>query len=90
MIETLEEAEVIIAELKQALKDDESDLWRVTNAVKKAIKGRSWMLEGRGCYAYDDDEYRKEFGYAFDEILDVIKDVQNPAQKRFHLVMSKG
>jgi hypothetical protein len=32
------------------------------------IKARRWITEGRGPYRYDDDEYRRETGYALDAI----------------------
>lgn len=37
--------------------------------VKKALSGRAWLREaGRGPYAYDDERYQQEFGWALDEI----------------------
>lgn len=38
------------------------------NQIKEAMNGRAWVLEGRGPYAYDDDEYRQEFRYALESI----------------------
>ena len=37
-------------------------------AIKEAIKGRAWLLEGRGPFEWDDDDYRKEFGGALTAI----------------------
>jgi len=82
--------EAVVSELKEALKADASDLWDVTNAIRKVIKSYEWIQEGRGSYAWDDDEYRKEAGRAFDEILNLICTVQHPAQKRFHNMMKLG
>ncbi len=79
----------LITELKEALEADSSDLWRVTNAIKKVVKSYSWITEGRGSYDYNDDDYRKETGNAFTEILNLINGIQPPAQKRFHSMMKK-
>jgi hypothetical protein len=37
-------------------------------AIRKAIGGHAWLLEGRGPYAWDDDRYRQEFGDAMRNI----------------------
>ena len=76
-----------IKELRAALKADASDLWQITNAIKKEIESRSWILEGRGCYEWDDDYYRDETRLAFEAVLNLIANVQHPAQKRFHLAL---
>lgn len=34
--------------------------------VTKEFEGREWIMEGRGCYAFDDDEYRKEVQYLYE------------------------
>lgn len=73
--------------LRQALEDDAADLWRVTNAIKKEIAARDWILEGRGPYAWDDDRYRDEARQAFEAVLKLIQAVQHPAQLRFHAVL---
>ena len=75
--------------LLQALQDDASDLWKVTNAIKKEIESRSWIMEGRGCYAWDDDRYRDETRLVFEAVLNLIKNVQHPAQLRFHGIVAK-
>ena len=68
---------------KQALIADASDLWNVTNAIKKEIESREWILEGRGCYEWDDNRYKDETRLAFEAVLELIKNVQHPAQQRF-------
>lgn len=90
MTDQLREATSTIADLRQVLQDDSSDLWRVTNAIKKVIESYSWITEGRGAYLYNDDRYREETQNAFNEILNIINGIQPPAQKRFHLVMNKS
>uniref|UniRef100_A0A6M3KTE1 Uncharacterized protein n=1 Tax=viral metagenome TaxID=1070528 RepID=A0A6M3KTE1_9ZZZZ len=74
---------------RKALEDDASDLWKVTNAIKKEIESREWIMEGRGSYAWDDDRYRDETRLAFEVVLELIKGVQHPAQLRFHGVEAK-
>ena len=76
--------------LLQALQDDASDLWKVTNAIKKEIESRSWIMEGRGCYAWDDNRYKDETRIAFEAVLELIKNVQHPAQLRFHEIVAKA
>jgi hypothetical protein len=73
--------------LKQALDDDANDLWRVTNEIKKVIESRDWITQGRGEAAWDDAQYQKETGIAFDAVLQLIATVQHPAQLRFHKVI---
>lgn len=34
--------------------------------VSKEFEGRKWIMDGRGCYSFDDDEYRKEVSYLFE------------------------
>jgi hypothetical protein len=72
---------------KQVLEDDATDLWKITNELKKEIKRHEWICEGRGCYAYDDDQYRQETRLAFDALLELIKNVQQPASNRFHKII---
>lgn len=37
-------------------------------AIETSLKARSWTLEGRGPYEWDDDDYRKEFGIWVNEV----------------------
>lgn len=83
------EAEQRIAVLEQALEADATDLWRVTNSIRDVIRARSWVTESRGSYEWDDQRYRDETRYAFNEVRKLIEDVQPPASKRFLTVMSK-
>jgi hypothetical protein len=77
-----------LKELEQALKDDASDLWKVTNAIKAEIKSHDWILEGRGSYAWDDDKYKDETRLVFEAVLKLIENVQHPAQLRFHRALA--
>jgi hypothetical protein len=35
--------------------------------VRKLFAGRTWLMEGRGLYPYDDDQYKLEVRWMFDE-----------------------
>lgn len=35
--------------------------------VRKMFEGRSWIMEGRGSYRYDDDRYKEEVRYLYEE-----------------------
>ena len=72
---------------ESALDADAADLWRVTNAIKKEIGAREWIMEGRGCYAWDDARYKDETRLVFEAVFKLIAEVQHPAQLRFHQVM---
>jgi hypothetical protein len=43
------------------------------NVIRK-IRSYSWILDGRGNYEWDDDDYRKEAGYAFGEVIAIAQD----------------
>lgn len=48
------------------------------NAVETAVRARQWVLQGRGPYEWDDDDYRKEFGIWMEEVyrvMDVLRKV---------------
>lgn len=34
--------------------------------ITKEFEGREWIMDGRGSYKYDDDEYRKEVTYLYE------------------------
>lgn len=43
---------------------DRTTLHRMVHEIDSEIKGRMWLIEGRGSYEWDDDRYRQEFGWA--------------------------
>lgn len=81
------ELAVRVSNLENALRTDATDLWGVTNAIKKEIQSREWILEGRGCYAWDDNRYKDEARLAFEAVLEILNKVQYPAQLRFNAVI---
>jgi hypothetical protein len=76
-----------IKELETAILADATDLWGVTNGIIKEIASREWIMEGRGCYAWDDNRYKDETRLAFEAVLEILKKVQYPAQLRFNAVI---
>ena len=73
--------------LEACLHADETELWTALNAIKKEIESRSWIVEGRGPYQYDDDGYRQEISWAFAAISKIIAEAKAPASKRFRELM---
>ena len=88
--EIIAKSQAYCESFKTALEADAADLWRVTNAIKTEIASREWIMEGRGCYAWDDDRYKDETRLAFEAVLKLIAEVQHPAQLRFHQSMAQG
>jgi hypothetical protein len=35
--------------------------------VRQIFEGRKWVMDGRGCYPYNDDRYKEEVRYMYDE-----------------------
>lgn len=60
-------------EVLKALHRDQTGLAEALNKVKATALGWSWALESRGMYAWDDNEYQKEFGNCLEAILDQIE-----------------
>lgn len=42
--------------------------------VRQIFEGRQWVMEGRGSYPYNDDRYKEEVRYMYDEFDEVAKD----------------
>jgi hypothetical protein len=42
--------------------------------VRQIFEGRQWVMEGRGSYPYNDDRYREEVRYMYDEFDSLVKD----------------
>ena len=63
----IERIAVLEAEKDAALEANELDrrrLWGIVQGIEEEITGRMWIIEGRGSYEWDDNRYRKEFGWA--------------------------
>lgn len=50
--------------------------------ARKAITSREWLCEGRGPYAWDDDDYRREFRAAADDFLAALAPLKTIAKDR--------
>ncbi len=65
----------------QQVMDEREVLIKAFDAIRKEFKGRTWLMEGRGCYPYNDDRYKEEVRYimdAFNEInANVWKDIKS-------------
>ncbi|MBG6177165.1 hypothetical protein IWQ55_004783 [Labrenzia sp. EL_208] len=47
---------------------DRSRVARALTSLNSAVRGRQWVLEGRGPYEWDDDDYRAEFSLWVDDV----------------------
>jgi len=45
--------------------------------VRQIFAGREWITQGRGPYAYDDDEYKKEVQYLLNDFEEIQHDTWN-------------
>src|SRR3989344_2343435 len=50
--------------------------------IGKAFKGRAWLMEGRGCYPYNDDRYKMEVKYIMDEFKTINKELWKQIKSR--------
>lgn len=57
-----------VAEARAANEFDRTTIIDARNAIHDEIVRRSWVLEGRGSYEWDDDRYRDEFKAALEAI----------------------
>lgn len=49
-------------------------LARAFDKARELFQRRSWIMDGRGCYPYDDDRYKEEVRYLYDEFDALQKD----------------
>ena len=69
-----------VALLRAALRDagnalhrDRSGLAAALGKIVYEVRGRAWIAEDRGCYAWDDDRYKEEAGQALREAAAIAK-----------------
>lgn len=69
-----------VALLRAALRDagnalhrDRSGLAAALGKIVDEVRGRAWIAEDRGCYAWDDDRYKEEAGQALREVATIAK-----------------
>jgi hypothetical protein len=70
-----------IAMLKDAIDRDRTGLAAALSRIIKEIRSRSWILEGRGAYEWDDDRYKEEAGLAMREAKNIADDALNASGK---------
>ena len=61
---------------RQALEHDRSKVIEAVNQFSDAFARRSWLLDSRGSYEWDDDRYRDEFRGAYDELAAPIQQLK--------------
>jgi hypothetical protein len=49
-------------------------MMKAFSKVRQIFESRSWIMEGRGSYPYNDDRYREEVKYMYDEFDALVKD----------------
>lgn len=70
-VEKIVELETEVARLKALLDRDQTGLAQALCKVKDAVQSRSWVLESRGPYEWDDDRYKDETGRAMREVVEI-------------------
>lgn len=66
---------VIDRELTDA--DEKEVLMQAFDKVRRLFEKRSWIMDGRGSYRYDDDRYKEEVRYLYDEFDALQKETWN-------------
>jgi hypothetical protein len=46
-------------------------LFQAFDKIRASFEGRHWLMEGRGCYPYDDERYKQEVRYIMDEFEEI-------------------
>ena len=76
--------ELQVGALREALHRDKTGLADALAKVIVEAKARRWVVEGRGCYEFDDDKYRKETGFALDAIEKIAYDALGASGELAH------
>jgi hypothetical protein len=66
-----------IAALTEQKGDDAHEkevMMKSFDKVRQIFEGRQWIMDGRGSYPYNDDRYREEVRYMYDEFDALVKD----------------
>lgn len=72
IIEQRDALAALVQQLREALDRDKTGLATALNEVRREVAGRTWIVEGRGPYEWDDDRYKDEAGIAMRAVLDII------------------
>ena len=68
----------------QGLQAESDALFDIINEIKKELDARGWIFEGRGSYAWDDDQYRRETGWSFNAIRDLLEIAVRNGRQRYN------
>ena len=68
------EASSKVAALLAYIDSDATGLALALLKIRKHAEGFTWLLEGRGCYEWDDDRYKDEAGHALRPIIEMAKE----------------
>ncbi len=61
-------------DLKRSLEQDRTGMAQALVDVRDEVRSRSWLLEGRGPYEWDDDKYKDEAGQAMRKVAGIAGD----------------
>jgi cell division protein FtsB len=59
--------------LRGVIERDRTKAAEIIGKARAVVMQRSWLVEGRGCYSYDDETYQSEFGDVFREMLEALE-----------------
>ena len=62
-----------VARLRRLLQRDHTGLAAALEAVIREAESRTWVADGRGPYAWDDDRYKDEAGRALRSVVAIAK-----------------
>lgn len=74
-IEWLDESPTAAGSGKEEITDHEHEkevMMQAFDKVRQIFESRSWIMQGRGSYPYNDDRYKEEVRYLYDE-FDAVK-----------------
>lgn len=63
-----------VERLRKLIHRDRSGMAEALDSIKKEVRGRLWVTDGRGCYEWDDERYREEAGDALRTVLVIADD----------------
>lgn len=83
-------AEAEVARLREALRRDRTGLGAALAAIVREVNGRSWIMDGRGPYEWDDDRYKDEAGDALRKVLGLAEAALRQSGEVAQAALAKG
>lgn len=71
---TIEELRLEVDQVRkeaQQIADEREAVIKAFDLIRKEFKGRTWLMEGRGRYPYNDDRYKEEVRYIMDAFNEI-------------------